>query len=97
MLSPDDGFDLRSLSLEGGGSAMSSDVYGGSPYYGQQQHGAGGSWQDPSHSQYGGSSYTGASSSHAQDYDMDEYYGNYDEYSQYQEQQNDPRYWGHQQ
>jgi hypothetical protein len=94
MLSPDDGFDLRSLSLEG-----SSDVYGGSPYYGQQQHGAGGSWQhaSSSHSQYGGSSYVGGSSSHAQNYDMDEYYENYDEYAQYQEQQNDPRYWGHQQ
>ncbi|KAL6901218.1 hypothetical protein GGI43DRAFT_404292 [Trichoderma evansii] len=98
MLSPDDGFDLRSLSLEGSGGAVHSDAYGSSSYYGQQQHGAGGNWQDmPSHSQYGGSSYMGTPSSHAQEYDMEEYYGNYDEYSQYQEHQNDPRYWGHQQ
>ncbi|KAL7926396.1 hypothetical protein ACQKWADRAFT_280171 [Trichoderma austrokoningii] len=99
LLGPDDAFDLRSLSLAGSGGATSSVVYGGAPYYGQQQqHGAGGSWQDaPSHGQYGGSPYMGASGSHGQDYDMDEYYGNIDEYSQYQEHQNDPRYWGHQQ
>ncbi|KAL7907001.1 hypothetical protein GGI35DRAFT_101748 [Trichoderma velutinum] len=94
-LGPDDGFDLRTLSLDGSGDAMASDgTYGSGAYYGQQQHGAG-SWQHmPSHGQYG--EYTGASSSSGQNYDGGEYYGNYDEYGQYHEQ-NDPRYWGGQQ
>ncbi|KAL6789777.1 hypothetical protein J3E68DRAFT_86541 [Trichoderma sp. SZMC 28012] len=95
-LGPDDGFDLRTLSLEGSGDAMgSAGTYGSGAYYGQQQHG-GGSWQQmPSHGQYG--EYMGGSSSSGQNYDGGEYYENYDEYGQYHDQ-NDPRYWGgHQQ
>ncbi|KAM0251704.1 hypothetical protein ACHAQJ_008025 [Trichoderma viride] len=105
MLGPEDGFDLRYLSLESSGAgAMNSAAtgYGGSAYYGQQQqHGAGGSWQNmPSDGQFGdlsGSSYMGASGSNTQHYEGGEFYGNYDEYSQYQEQQQDPRYWDGQQ
>ncbi|RFU81995.1 hypothetical protein TARUN_177 [Trichoderma arundinaceum] len=99
-LGPDDGFDLRSLSLESAGDSSDVTGYGSSAYYSQQQqqHGAGGSWQHmSSQGQYGdvsGHSYMGASGSNAQDYDVGEYYGNYDEYGQYQEHQNDPRYWG---
>ncbi|KAL7943764.1 hypothetical protein V8C42DRAFT_328392 [Trichoderma barbatum] len=97
-LGPDDGFDLGSLSLNSGGDVMASGVsgYGSSAYYDQQQPGGSGSWQHmSSHGQYG--EYLGASGSNSQDYDVGEYYGNYDEYGQYQEHQNDPRYWGGQQ
>ncbi|KAL7794212.1 hypothetical protein V8C37DRAFT_72179 [Trichoderma ceciliae] len=102
-LGPDDAFDLRSLSLESGGNAMNSGAagYGSSAYLSQPQHGAGGSWQHmSSHGQYGdlsGHSYMGAAGSNGQGYDVGGYYGNYDDYSQYQEHQNDPRYWGGQQ
>ncbi|PTB63724.1 hypothetical protein BBK36DRAFT_1125617 [Trichoderma citrinoviride] len=100
-LGPDDGFDLRSLSLE-----ASDGGYGSGTYYNQQQqqqqqqqHGQG-SWQHmSSNDQYGnlsGSSYMGTSNSSGQDYDVD-YYGHYDEYGQYHSHQNDPRYWGGQQ
>ncbi|KAL7810770.1 hypothetical protein V8C44DRAFT_332025 [Trichoderma aethiopicum] len=95
-LGPDDGFDLRSLSLE-----ASDGGYGNSAHYNQQQqqHGAG-SWQHmSSNDQYGnlsGSPYMGTPSSSGQDYDVD-YYGHYDEYGQYHGHQNDPRYWGGQQ
>ncbi|KAL6864530.1 hypothetical protein J3F83DRAFT_140371 [Trichoderma novae-zelandiae] len=99
-LGPDDGFDLRSLSLEASdGGYGNSAVYNQQQHQQQQQHGAG-SWQHmPSHDQYGnlsGSSYMGTSNSSGQDYDVD-YYGNYDEYGQYHGHQNDPRYWGGQQ
>ncbi|KAH6608217.1 hypothetical protein Trco_004530 [Trichoderma cornu-damae] len=103
MLGPDDGFDLRSLSLESGGDAMGSDVtgHGGGAYHGQQQHGAGGSWQQmPSQGQYGdpsGHSYMGASGPNGQGYDVGDYYGDYEGYTQYQDHQNDPRYWDGQQ